>query len=401
MTLVESSIVNATDINAMQMTAIVDGEDYKAIEMDLDVVYEGTETSDVFTVTGNVETAQGSELWTVEVYNGSDWVSETEITLGIGENLTDSTVDNQTTIRVRVLMPNVSSSWSLDDGHQVSVQLESDAGLSSSTKFDVMTPQFYGFELSDVVEETGVSPGGQGSFSFIITNTGNGDDTYTIELADNLPEGWQITPTTSTPTITKGNFVNQPFTIFAPESFTSGSIKATVTITSEDGITTEPIVVDILSARISLSVDEDLTQELTKVYESKPGQLVVPIENSGYKSAGSVIVYANITNDAGTKTIEELAPQTISIGPGQTTQAVFTLSESSEKFNRFAISVDVQGDDLDYVEDDISDFDFQEEVILDDTEPTSAWFMVIIIVLTLLVGYGGMKVARNKGSARF
>ena len=95
-------------------------------------------------------------------------------------------------------MPNVSSSWSLDDGHQVSVQLESDAGLSSSTKSDVMTPQFYGFELSDVVEETGVSPGGQGSFSFIITNTGNGDDTYTIELADNLPEGWQITPTTST-----------------------------------------------------------------------------------------------------------------------------------------------------------------------------------------------------------
>ena len=56
---------------------------------------------------------------------------------------------------------------------------------------------------------------------------------------------------------------------------------------------------------------------------------------------------------------------------------------------------------MDYVEDDISDFDFQEEVILDDTEPTSAWFMVIIIVLTLLVGYGGMKVARNKGSARF
>ena len=79
LTLVESSIVNASDINALQMTAIVDGEDYKAIEMDLDVVYEGTETSDVFTVSGNVETVQGSELWTVEVYNGSDWVAETEI----------------------------------------------------------------------------------------------------------------------------------------------------------------------------------------------------------------------------------------------------------------------------------------------------------------------------------
>ena len=43
----------------------------------------------------------------------------------------------------------------------------------------------------------------------------------------------------------------------------------------------------------------------------------------------------------------------------------------------------------------------QEETILDQAEGTSSWFMVVIIVLTLLVGFGGTKIARNKGTNRF
>ena len=139
-------------------------------------------------------------------------------------------------------------------------------------------------EISNAVTETGVSPGGSGSFSFTLTNTGNGDDTYSIELADNLLEGWQITPTTSTLTISKDDQRTQQFSIFAPESFTEGEIEATVTITSEDGQTSETISVDIQSAKIALSVDQILSQELTKVYESQPGQLVVPVSNTGYRT---------------------------------------------------------------------------------------------------------------------
>ena len=83
-------------------------------------------------------------------------------------------------------------------------------------------------EISNAVTETGVSPGGTGTFSFTLTNTGNGDDSFNIELADNLPEGWQITPTTSTLTISKDDQRTQQFPIFAPESFTSNEIEATV-----------------------------------------------------------------------------------------------------------------------------------------------------------------------------
>ena len=92
----------------------------------------------------------------------------------------------------------------------------------------------------------------------------------------------------------------------------------------------------------------------------------------------------------------------ISIPAGQTVNATFDVDPSSSKFHRFAISVEVTSDDdLEYVEDSIEPFDYQEETILDQAEGTSSWFMVVIIVLTLLVGYGGTKVARNKGTNRF
>jgi hypothetical protein len=56
---------------------------------------------------------------------------------------------------------------------------------------------------------------------------------------------------------------------------------------------------------------------------------------------------------------------------------------------------------VNYVEDSVELFDYQEEIILDIVEGIFLWFMVVIIVLTLLVGYGGTKVARNKGTNRF
>tara|TARA_B100001564_G_scaffold242208_1_gene205147 strand:- start:906 stop:2069 length:1164 start_codon:yes stop_codon:yes gene_type:complete len=386
------------------ITATVSNEDSEVleiIEFDISIDYLGTEVSDVFTITGRVGNALDSDLWVVEVQNESGWSQEAEFTLGIGESENDDSIKQQETVKARILLPNVSSSLSLEDGHKVTFEVNTDSGLSNTTEMVVKIPQTYGFELSNVVEETGVSPGGTGTFSFTLTNTGNGDDSFNIELADNLPEGWQITPTTSTLTISKDDQRTQQFSIFAPESFTSSEIEASVTITSEDGVTSETITVTIQSARISLSVDETLSQELTKVYESQTGQIVVPITNSGYRTASTVLVTVNLTNDLGNEVLDNIGNQTISIPAGQTINATFTLDQSSKKFNRYSISVDVLGEDNDFLEDSVESFDYQEETILDTAEPTSGWFMVVIIVLTILVGYGGLKVARNKSSTRF
>ncbi len=384
------------------MTPEILDEDYKTIEFNLDIEYQGTETTDELTVSGFVSNAQDSDDWSVEVYNGTNWVSSFDVTLGIGESLSDTSVDNSTVVKMRINLPNLTSSISLDSGHLVNIELTGEAGVSSTTNVRVNVPQYYGMELTNVVEETGVSPGGTSNFAVTLSNTGNGDDTYTIELADNLLEGWQITPATTSLTISKDDQRTQQFSVFAPEDFTSGEIEATVTITSEDGLTFETMVVEIVSARISLSVDETLSQELTKVYESETGQVVVPITNSGYRTATNVVVSVDLTNDAGTEVVKTLAPLNISVPAGQTVNATFDVDPSSSKFNRFAISVEVTSDeDLEYVEDSIEPFDYQEETILDEAEGTSSWFMVVIIILTLLVGYGGTKVARNKGTNRF
>ena len=383
------------------LTPIINESGYDVIEFDLDIIYEGTETSDVLTIGGSTLSSADSEDWNVEVFDGENWTNSREITLGIGESIEDDTVSNSTTVKMRITLPDVNSSLSLDNGHLVKVEVSSESGVSGKTELRVKVPQHYGMEISNAVTETGVSPGGSGSFSFTLTNTGNGDDTYSIELADNLLEGWQITPTTSTLTISKDGQRTQQFSIFAPESFTEGEIQATVTVTSEDGQTSETIIVDIQSAKIALSVDQTLSQELTKVYESQPGQLVVPVSNTGYRTASTVLVSVNLTNDAGNEVIQIIGNQTISVGAGQTVNATFVLDESTKKFNRFAITVDVLGEDASSVDDTVEPFDYQEETILDTSEPTSAWFMVVIIALTILVGYGGLKVARNKGSTRF
>ena len=105
-----TSITNATFIETGMLTAVVNEEAYDAIEFDLEIVYEGTETSDLLTVEGRVSNSADSDDWTVEVYNGTDWVSQTEVILGIGEDLEDDSVDSSTTVRFRISMPNVTSS---------------------------------------------------------------------------------------------------------------------------------------------------------------------------------------------------------------------------------------------------------------------------------------------------
>ena len=404
-TILEDTLRNVTYIETSVLNAQTDDESYKNIEFDVQVDYLGTERSDLLEVSGTVASSQDSQLWSIEFYNGTDWVDSLQIDLGVGDavfNASTNSIDNTTILQARVLLPNMSESISLDDGHKLSIDVSSEQGESSNVEFIVNVPQFYGFELSNIVEQTGVSPGGTGTFSMTIENSGNGDDTYAIEIADNLLEGWTITPPSTNLIISKDDQRTQQFSIFAPEDFTSGEIEATVTITSEDGLTSETVVVEIVSARISLSVDETLSQELTKVYESETGQVIVPITNSGYRTATNVLVAVDLTNDAGTEVIKTLESLNISIPAGQTVNATFDVDPSSSKFNRFAISVEVTSDDdLEYVEDSIEPFDYQEETILDQAEGTSSWFMVVIIVLTLLVGYGGTKVARNKGTNRF
>ena len=399
----ESSVTNATfNIgNPEEMTAIIDGEEYKVIEFEIDSTYQGTESTDKFSVSGLVEINQDSSLWSVEFHDGENWNNSIEVTMGIGESSQDDSVSNSSTIKARILMPNASSSWSFDSGHDITISLENEGGVSSTLFMNVAIPQTYGLEVTDVVEETGVSPGSTATFSFLLTNTGNGDDTFNVELSNEIPEGWQITPSSSAITISKGDSRNQQFTVFAPSDFTSGEIEAWITVASEDGITNTTVEVDIKSARIDLSVDKSSINEKSYIYEVGGGELIIPVENTGYRSAGTVNVTAKMTDNSG-NVLESYGTQTISVGSGETVDAIFQINETSIKEPRFLVTVEI-GDNSTFIADggDIEPFDFIVPVTLETIEEDSAWLMVIIFVLAILVAYGGLKVARSKSSTRF
>ena len=129
--------------------------------------------------------------------------------------------------------------------------------------------------------------------------------------------------------------------------------------------------------------------------------MIIPVENTGYRSASIVNVTAKMTDNTG-NVLETYATQTISVAAGQTVDAIFQINETSIKEPRFLVSVEI-GDESTFIASggDIEPFDFIVPVTLETIEEDSAWLMVIIFVLAILVAYGGLKVARSKSSTRF
>ena len=65
-----TSVVNATFIETTTFTPIVNDGAYNQIEFDVDITYDGTETNDVLTIGGRLNSVTDSDKWTVQVYNG-------------------------------------------------------------------------------------------------------------------------------------------------------------------------------------------------------------------------------------------------------------------------------------------------------------------------------------------
>ena len=89
-----------------------------------------------------------------------------DLVIGIGESLVDDSVDDFGTVKMRIILPNVTSSLSLDNGHNIKIEVTGESGDTSSTDVSINVPQYYGMEITNAVTETGVSPGGTGTFSF-------------------------------------------------------------------------------------------------------------------------------------------------------------------------------------------------------------------------------------------
>ena len=394
------TVTNATlvegDETSLMATPV--GEAYETIEFDLDVAYEGTEVNDVFTVEGSIGAVQDSNLWSVEFFNGTAWVDSYDLDLGVGQNASDDTVDSTGTIRVRVNVANQSEAYNFDEAHKIKVRMSTITGASSEISIDVQVPQTYGLEISDEVTELGLAAGSSRQFSFKLTNNGNGDDTFSISLADNIPEGWEVTPMQSNAELHKDEVRPQLFTVFAPSDW-DGSVKTvSVTVTSENGEDTDTFDVDLKPAMISLRQINDglvtLASDQTADVEST--EVRIPIENFGYLDADSVIV--SLTNQL---TGVSYGSQTISVAGLSTTNAVFEVGAMPSGSQRFEYHVEVAGEDSAFVSDNITDGDFSVEYFIESAEDSDTWLTTVgIIILIIVVIFGGVKMSRGGSNTK-
>jgi hypothetical protein len=393
--MVSGSITNATIIDDDDNKLMAD-ESLNTIEFEVQADYLGTEATDSFTVTGTIEVSPDESEWNLQFWNGSEWVDSLKVDLGIGTNSSDESVTNNSVVKARLTLPDVANAWHLQNGHTINVNLDTETGAGSAVSINVKIPQTYGFNITESTDELGIAPSGSRNFEFTLTNVGNGDDTFKIELADNIPAGWEITPTSSTMTIAKDTNRVQMFTAFAPADFTDGSFTISVTVTSEDETTSDSFDVKISSARIKLRVNQGEIITNSQQLADVPTNLKIPVENFGTLDATEVIVYLT-PQDTG----DELQVGII-IPAGKTVNATFALDAVRAGIHRYDVRVDVIGDDADDVDVEVEDFDFSMEYqINEDLGEESVLFPIIILGVSILIIVGAVKMGRNKKSTKF
>lgn len=404
-----ATILSAENSEMEAIVSATNSSAYTTITFDYDVVYNGTETSDIFTVSGEMGLAQDSDLWTVQLWNASAndgegaYEDSIEVALGIGNN--DTPAQLSATVTVQITLPSVEEAWSLENGHRMTVRMETDLGEATQASVKVFVPQSFSFEISDATDEIGMSALVERQFTFDVTNTGNGQDSFTIKLLESgVQEGWSVTPMTSTLTLSKGETRTQQFTVFAPESFTEGGFDLTVYVNSEDEtLPAQQVVVAVQAASIKLIVDEGDIKLESDNTANEAGVVRVPVENTGLLDAPSVIVYLTPESP---KSASEVAV-TISVPAGEKAIAEFTDMSFAQGNQRFSIRVEVAGaeamnpasvDSITLPDGESFSLEYFTEVAADGE---SIWMTLLIVALGFLVIYGGVKTARSRGGAKF
>ena len=127
------------------------------------------------------------------------------------------------------------------------------SGSHDEYEIKLFVPQVYGVEVDqdEIADVIGIQIGQDETYSFWFNNTGNGDDTYTIsisELPQQLTPLWSVTgaSTLEVPPRTQQGY---SVVIHASEVWVGeAEFPVTVTITSEDGNTSETVTLNIKTA---------------------------------------------------------------------------------------------------------------------------------------------------------
>ena len=193
---------------------------------------------------------------------------------------------------------------------------------NATQTFEIMTDQHYGVSLSVEADLKEAAPGATIDFSFDISNTGNGEDTFAITTSGN--PAWNPTASQSDITVNAVSSGQFKVSVTVPADRDAGSDSGgiSVTVTSSDNETvgslnitaTTSQVYDISMAHYSGS------DGIVKVSQDTSLQIKINVTNNGN---GVDTLVLNMTN---APSWAELGAETLAIGKGQTMAIIVTLS---------------------------------------------------------------------------
>lgn len=399
-----AQLVDVDDRHILAIVSSTNESVFNTITVDVTVTYNGTETMDIFAVTGQIGLAQDADLWSVLILNESsgEYEDAVDIGLGVGDNDTDAVLSK--TVTMQISLPDVEDAWHLVDAHRITLRLETDLGEATTLSVKVEIPQSFDFETSQDSDTLGIGALVERRFSVDVTNTGNGQDTFNVAISSTIPADWSITGGGEL-TLAKDETRSSTFTAFAPESFTEGEFPLTIRVTSEGNNNTQELSMDVQSARITLEVSTGEIATASDQYTKEEGSVRVPVRNTGFLDAPSVFVYLTDETNGDEMQVN------IAVPANGETVAVFEGIEQEIQGNaRYTVRIDVQGVEAEFLDailvDDEEDgdgtFDFPIEYNpRTNSEAESGWLTLVIVVLAVLVIFGGLRTARSRSSNRF
>ena len=393
-----TAVFDSEDLS--EMTAIEDDDNgYEIITLKLSLTYEGTEISDQFTASGGLGVTQDAEFWSIEFLNSTgDWTDVMDVTMGIGANNSDPSQLLTTEVDARILLPLQNQTQTYDDGHAVNMRFTADGG-PNEVSVRVNVPQQYNISFVDAPAAIGVGVGDETLVTLRIINDGNGDDTVSVQSSLSC-EGWQVTPGMSNITVAAGSERSQSFTIFAPaDASAEESCPVEFTADSEGDFETQTQSTNALISVAKLVIVEGAVEpNAADAKANADGQFIIPIRNDGFLTAQDVIVYLQADELGDTDYPQKQV--TITVPANGVAYANFDYSDLPPGDARLKVTLDVIGTPT-HEESQTSDIITIKFSNMAEEDGESDWLVVVIILLTGLVLYGGFKTAKKGSSGRF
>ncbi len=311
---------------------------YESLIYTIQIDYRGNLEEEVF-VANEYLGGFDQDSWTIEYLDNGTWVSDYNLTMGLGSYNDSSSAKLSSALQVKVTPPSFADSRSYEDGHEIVLDFAATTGEQNKISLIIRLPQIYGINVTgqDIL---GVPQGVSGGKDFFvdIRNVGNGNDELTFTLnEDDVPDGWQITtPVPRTFAANETGVVS--FTVVAGTNtnVTEWDLIFTVTGSSDEvWPTSGPLTMTVLIATAELTI-EDISAIGGELYIRENAKFEVTVSNNGYLDADNVKLIGRIIDT----TVEVNSTTSIAAGGVGTYIIEFDLSEFGIGDYEFEFEID-------------------------------------------------------------